>query len=160
MDHIQDRQMQIRPEREALFSSCYKAMGYRLEDAKRADHMDTQLTFRSEDPNAMDPERKNKAEALLAKLLEIDQRVTRYYLQLVCLVGMIGAACIGCSFIALKADLHILFTLLLLIGIFGCTITLYLRPLFTRWGMRKYGTEEPALIAELEELLGIGGEEA
>ncbi len=160
MDIPEKRLMHVRPEREELICSTCEALGYRLQEAKRADHMDTELLFQLEDPEAVSNSCRAKAESLLARLMQLDAQVTRYYLKLVCLVGMVGAACLGFSFAALKADLHILFTLLLIIGIFGCTITLYLRPLFTRMGMKKYGSEESAIIAELDSLLRIGGEDA
>ena len=90
---------------------------------------------------------------MFEQLAEIDRRVTRFYLEKVCLVGMAGAFCLGLSFVALRLKLHILFTLLLLLGLFGCTITLSLRPLVTGMGQKKLSGGEAALLAELEALL-------
>lgn len=154
--------LQVRPEREQLIGSCYEAMGYRLERITRNEHADTKLEFVLEDPASAEPETLGQCRSILGKLEEIDRQVTYYFLKLDCLVGLIGAVCLGLSVVSLRAGLHVLFTILLILGLFGCSITLYLRPLFTRMGMKKYGGEEPALIAELYALLDLkaGGDEA
>lgn len=154
--------LQVSPEREELVRSCYETLGYQLEKVVREEHADTQMIFLLEDPALADMAKMKQCRSVLGKLEAIDRRVTYYYLQLVCLVGLTGAVCIGLSFAALRAGQHALFTVLLILGIFGCTVTLYLRPLFTGMGMRKYGGEEPALIAELQSLLknNEGGEKA
>ena len=160
MEIQKERMIQIRPELEEIISSTCEALGYQLMEAKRAPHMDTQLIFQLENAEAVDDRCREKAEGLLARLMDVETQLIHYYLKLVCLVGMIGAACLGFSFTALKADLHILFTLLLIVGIFGCTITLYLRPLLIRMGLKKYGPEEDAIIDELNSLLDLGGKDA
>lgn len=154
--------LQVSPGREELVRSCYETLGYQLEKVKREEHADTQMIFLLEDPALADLAKIQKCRSVLGKLEAIDKRVTYYYLQLVCLVGLIGAVCIGLSFAALRSGQHALFTVLLILGIFGCTVTLYLRPLFTGMSMRKYGGEELALIAELQSLLknNEGGEKA
>ena len=154
--------LQVSPGREELVRACYEALGYQLEKVTREEHADTQMIFLLEAPASADPAKIQQCRSVLDRLEAIDKRVTYYYLRLVCLVGLIGAVCIGLSFAALRAGQHALFTVLLILGIFGCTITLYLRPLFTGMGMRKYGGEEPALIVELQSLLNNkdGGEEA
>ena len=154
--------LQVSPGREELVRSCYEALGYQLEKVGREEHADTQMIFLLEDPASADPAKIQQCRSVLDRLEAIDRRVTYYYLQLVCLVGMVGAVCLGLSFAALWAGQHALFTVLLIAGIFGCTVTLYLRPLFTGMGMKKYGGEEPALIAELQSLLknNKGGENA
>ena len=145
--------LQTSPEREELICSCCEALGYRLGKAKREEHTDTELIFLLTDPASADPDKIRQCGVLFARLAAIDRRVTRYYLEKVCLVGLAGAFCLGFSVAALRVGLHALFTLLLILGIFGCTVTLYLRPLFTGMGRKKLGGEEPALIAELAALL-------
>lgn len=152
--------LSVGPERESLVCACFEKLGYRLESKKEEPHADSTLTFMLEDPVAFDSERMERCQTLLKKLQEIDRRVTRYFLQLDCLIGLIGAICIALSFTALRARLQGLFTILLVLGLFGCTITLYLRPLFTRMGRRKFAGEEPALLSELQALLDLNGEEA
>lgn len=152
----------VNPERETLIRSCCEALGYRLEKTRREEHADTELIFLLEDPALADPAKIRQCSDVFGQLAAIDRQVTRYYLEKVCLVGLAGAVCLGLSFAALRAGLHTLFTLLLLLGIFGCTITLSLRPLFTDMGRKKLGGGEPALIAELQALLNPdnGGNEA
>ena len=152
----------VRPERERLVCLCYEALGYRLDKIRREEHADTQMVFQLDDVTSADPARILQCRSILEKIEAIDKQVTYYFLKLDCLVGMIGAACLGLSFAALHAGQHVFFTILLILGIFGCTVTLYLRPVFTRMGMKKYGGEEPVLIAELWSLLDLkdGGEEA
>lgn len=154
--------LQVNPEREELICSCCEALGYRLEKARHEDHADTELIFLLEDPALADPAKLRQCGTIFEQLAEINRQVTRYYLEKVCLVGLAGAFCLGCSFAALWAGLHALFTILLLLGIFGCTITLSLRPLFTGMGRKKLGGGEPALIAELQTLLNLndGGDGA
>lgn len=154
--------LQTSPDREELICSCCKALGYLLEKVKREEHADTELIFLLADPASADPKKIRQCGILFEQLAEIDRQVTRYYLEKVCLVGLAGAFCLGFSFVALWAKLHALFTLLLLLGLFGCTITLSLRPLFTGMGRKKLGGKEPALIAELAALLkqNDGGDEA
>lgn len=154
--------LQVNPEREELICSYCEALGYRLEKAKHEEHADTELIFLLEEPALADPAKLRQCAAVFEQLAAIDRQVTRYYLKKVCLVGLAGAFCLGLSFAALQAGLHVLFTLLLLLGIFGCTITLSLRPLFTGMGRKKLAGEEPALLAELDVLLkqNNGGYEA
>lgn len=154
------RTLSVPPEREQLVLSCYEKLGYQTESVVRDEHGDTKITFCLQDADAFDPERAARVDAIFAELFAIDRQVMLYYLKRVCLVGLIGAACIGLSFSALHFHVHWLFTVLLLIGIFGCTITLSLRPLFTRMGMRQYGETEPALLAELNALLHLDGGDA
>lgn len=153
--------LQVRPEREHLIGFCYEAMGYRLERITRNEHADTMLEFVLEDSASAESETYERCRAILKKIEEIDKQVSYYFLKLDCLVGLIGAVCLGLSVVSLRAGMHVLFTIPLFIGLFGCTITLYLRPVFTRMGMKKYGGEEPALIAELYALLDLkkGGDE-
>ena len=145
--------IEAKPEREELVCSCCAALGYRLEKARRDEHADTELIFLLEDAALADAEKIRQCSAVFEQLAEIDRRVTRFYLEKVCLVGMAGAFCLGLSFVALRLKLHILFTLLLLLGLFGCTITLSLRPLVTGMGQKKLSGGEAALLAELEALL-------
>ena len=161
MDSPKERlTVQVKPEREKLVRLCYERLGYRPATVKRDEHADTQLEFVLEDAASCDPQRMERCEAILGKLTEIDRQVTYYFLKLDCLVGLVGAACLGLSVVALRAGVHWLFTVLLIAGLFGCTITLYLRPVFTRMGMKKHGGEEPAMLAELLALLNEGGETA
>lgn len=143
----------VPPERETLVLSCYEKLGYQTESVVRDEHGDTKITLCLQDADAFDPARAARVDAIFAELFAIDRQVMLYYLKRVCLVGLAGAICIGLSFLALHFRVHWLFTALLLIGIFGCTITLSLRPLFTRRGMQRYGEQEPALLAELNDLL-------
>ena len=163
MDNKEAKEMKtvsVPPEREQLVLTYYEKLGYKTESVMRDEHGDTRITFCLQDAGAFDPKRTARVEAILAELFAIDRQVTLYYLKRVCLVGLAGAVCIGLSFLALHFHVHWLFTALLLIGIFGCTITLSLRPLFTRRGMRQYGEKEPALLAELNALLHLDGGDA
>lgn len=83
----------------------------------------------------------------------IDSKVIRYYLERVVLVGLAGAVCIGLSFLFLHLHIHIAFTLFLLVGLTGCTVTLALRPLFTSMGLKKLGADIPELESRLRALL-------
>ena len=147
--------LSVRPEREKLVCSCYEALGYHVEKAERREHENTQVTLVYAGTASLDTAGQEHCRALLERLEAIEKQVIYYYLKLVCGVGLAGAACIGLSFAALHFGQHALFTILLILGIFGCTITLYLRPLFTGMGLKKYGGEEPALIAELQALLDL-----
>lgn len=157
---IPERELSLRvgPEREALTRACCEKLGYRMAELRREEHSDTELRFVLERPESYDSGKMERCRGILGKLGEIDKKVTRYFLKLDCLIGLMGAICIGLSFAALRAGVQWLFTVLLALGIFGCTITLYLRPVFTRMGREKYAGEEPALLAELEAILDSHGE--
>ena len=147
--------VQVVPEREKLVCACYERLGYTAETVRHNESGDAQILFRLNTNNEYDAERMARCEAILAELFEIDREVTVYYLKRVCLVGLIGALCIGLSFLALHGGIRWLFTALLVIGIFGCTITLSLRPLFTRLGMKQFQNRENALLTDLQALLGL-----
>ena len=74
------------------------------------------------------------------------------------MVGMAGAVCIGLSFLFLHLGWHIVFTLSLLLGLCGCSVTLALRPLLTRMGLRKLGGEIPSLEEKLRKIFAGEGE--
>ncbi len=143
----------VPPEREALVREYCEAFGYRIIGEEHPEHGDMEFIFHPEDPKRPKDERYQKASQVFEKIKEIDGKVRVYYLKRVVLVGMAGAALIGLSFAALHYHQQVLFAILLMLGIFGCTITLYLRPLFTKYGMKKYGAEEQELLAELRKLL-------
>ncbi len=148
----------VPPEREALVREYCTSFGYRIEKVEHPEHGDVEFYFRPENPGFSENEYFRKASVIFEEIKEIDRKVRIYYLKRVVLVGMCGAACIGLSFAALHFDLHILFTILLVLGIFGCTVTLYLRPFISGFGMKKYGKNEPELLSELKRLLSEAAE--
>ena len=102
---------------------------------------------------------RRKCEDILDEIKRIDVKAERYYLERVVLVGLVGALCIGLSFLFLHFHIRVAFALLLFIGLICCTVTLSLRPLFTAMGLRKFGVELPDLEERLREILGGAGEE-
>lgn len=150
-------QITIPPEREEIVIASYQSAGFTLADVKRQDHGDTMLIFSP--GNDSDPVKLQKCLDLLNRLFETDRKVTIYYLKLDCLIGLFGVLCFILSAFALRSGGQILFTLLLILGVFCCTITLYLRPLFTNMGMKKYGQNDPAILQELLEMIHTGKEE-
>lgn len=153
--------LHIRPGRQDLISYSYEQTGYRVEKTEEPGEHQTEaeLILRREKGGAPESEYAGKVRRLLEELASIDEKVDYFYLHLVCGVGLAGAVCLGLSFPALHSGIHWLFTLLLIAGVFGCTITLYLRPLFTRMGMEKYGAREPEILAQLKALMGAEQEE-
>ena len=147
--------LQVVPEQEGLVQGCYEALGYKLEACRPQDHGDTTLVFRLEEKAAFNEEKFIRCRELLGRLDTMNRQAVRYYLHLVCGVGLAGAVSIGLSFVALQAGIQWLFVVLLLLGLFGCTVTLYLRPSIYKLWMKKHGGEVPGILAELESLLGI-----
>lgn len=149
--------LQVRGEREILTAQCYKALGWQIISRSRENDISplTNIVFAREDAEpAGIAEKRERCEAVLGKIEEIDKKVERYYLERVVVVGMTGAACIGISFLFLHLGLQIMFTLSLLLGLFGCSVTLALRPSLTRIGIRKLGGDVPALEVKLAAILG------
>ncbi len=148
--------LQVRGEREALTAECFEVLGWM--EVSRSRESDTSpvtntVWVREDEESPALTEKRTRCQAVLEEIEAIDRRVERYYLERVVLVGMAGAACIGLSFLFLHLGLHILFTISLLLGLFGCSITLALRPLLTRIGLRKLGGDIPALEAKLRMIL-------
>ena len=143
----------VPPERETLVREYCETFGYRICREEHPEHGDAEFFFRPEQPELIKDKRYEKASELFEEIKEIDRKVDRYYLKRVVLVGLAGAALIGISFIALHFHQQILFTILLVLGIFGCTITLNLRPFISKFVMKKYGKKEPELLAQLKNLL-------
>lgn len=141
--------------REQMVCTCMEAIGYRMNTMNRGENIDTEIHLKMEHPEQYDRVRAEKMVELFRRLEAIDQKVTVYFLKWDCLIGLIGAICIALSFFALRAGMQPLFVVLLLLGIFGCTITLYLPAVFTRMGREKYAREEPAILRELETTLGL-----
>ena len=161
MNHPYEEQItvHVRPDREELIRSCCESLGYRTETVTRQAHGDTEILFRPETPIPAGSSLPEEIRSLLRELDDIDRTVDRYFLKRDVLVGMAGAASIGASFVMLHYDQQVLFVIFLALGIFGCTIPLYLRPYFTRKGMEKYGRREPEILAEIETLLQKDGGE-
>lgn len=147
--------LQVIPEQERLVQGCYEALGYRLVSEKPQEHGDTELVMELADESAFEEGKFRRCQELLGRLETLNRRVIRYYLERVVAVGLAGAVCIGLSFLALHFHVQWLFVVLLLLGIFGCTVTLSLRPFFYRQWMKKYGQEVPGILAGLEEALGV-----
>ena len=148
--------LRVRQEREALYTECYEALGYTKIGSTRESDVSTILNtvfVRENDEPERVADRRARCEAVLADIEKIDAKAERYYLERVVLVGMAGAACIGLSFLFLHFGWHIPFTLSLLAGLFGCSITLALRSPFTRMGMKRFGGELPQLEARLRAIL-------
>lgn len=148
--------LQVRGEREALTAECFRTLGWmEVSLSKESDTSPVTNTVwvRQDEESLALTEKRARCQAVLGEIEAIDRRVERYYLERVVLVGMAGAACIGLSFLFLHLGLHILFTISLLLGMFGCSITLALRPLLTRIGLRKLGGDIPALEAKLRMIL-------
>lgn len=148
--------IQVRGERETLTVQCYEAFGWQaVSRSKESDASPlTNIVFVREEVESTDiAEKRAQCEAVLAEIEVIDKKVERYYLERVVLVGLAGAVCIGLSFLFLHLGLHVVFTLSLLLGLFGCSITLALRSPFTRLGLRKLGGDIPALEAKLAAIL-------
>ncbi len=148
--------VQVRAEREALTAECFEVLGWM--EASRSRESDTSpvtntVWVREDEESAAQAEKRARCQAVLGEIEAIDRRVERYYLERVVLVGMAGAACIGLSFLFLHLGLHILFTTSLLLGLFGCSITLALRPLLTRMGLRELGGDIAVLEAKLRMIL-------
>lgn len=155
--HEEPITVHVRPDREELIRSCYESLGYRTETVTRQAHGDTEILFRLETPKPAGSSLPEEIRSLLQDLDGIDRTVDRYYLKRDVLVGMAGAASIGAAFIMLHYDQQVLFVVFLALGIFGCTIPLYLRPFFTKRGLKKYGQREPEILAKIEELIGKDG---
>lgn len=153
---MNDLTLRVRQEREALYTECYETLGYIQVKGVPEDQasMISKVVFaREEEETGAVADRRKRCEAVLADIEAIDAKVDRYYLERVVLVGLAGAACIGLSFLFLHFRWHIAFTLSLLVGLFGCTITLALRPIFTRMGLRRFGGEVPGLEEKLRAIL-------
>lgn len=148
--------LQVRQEREALYTECYESLGYiRVRGTSQGQASTTSETVfirEGDEPEAV-TERRKRCEAVLADIEVIDAKVERYYLERVVLVGMAGAACIGLSLLFLHFGWHIAFTLSLLVGLFGCSITLSLRPVFIHMGLKPFGGEILKLEAKLRAIL-------
>lgn len=148
--------------REKLYTECYESLGFRVWNRTReSDTSDfVELTFRREDKETKKGfVLRRRCEDILHEIETIDKKVIRYYLERVVLVGLIGAACIGLAFLFLHFHIHIAFTVFLLTGLTGCTVTLALRPLFTSMGLKKYGAALPELEAQLRVLMDDAGQE-
>ena len=146
----------VRQERETLTNECYAALGWRVWSRTKensASPMAKTVFVREDTEPATLAAKRARCEAVLAEIEVIDKNVERYYLERVVLVGLAGAVCIGLSFLFLHLGLHVVFTLSLLLGIFGCSITLALRLPLTRLGLRKLGGGIPALEARLAAIL-------
>lgn len=160
---MEELTLQIRQERKALTEGCYQTLGWcvksRTKESETSSVTDT--VFVREDRETADmAEKRTRCEAVLAQIEAIDRQVERFYLERVVLVGMAGAACIGLSFLFLHFGWQILFTFSLLLGLFGCSITLALRPPLTRLGLQVLGGEIPSLEAKLAAILGEGADRA
>ena len=145
--------LDVRTERIPLYINCHETLGYRL---KSQTEIEGNEDFQKLCFELTSSEYQNKR-------LEIDARVLFFYLQRVVLVGMIGAGCIALGILFLLNHLQILFTIFLLFGLFGCTITLGLKPFFLNMGREKLGTRLPELLQKLDTLLKEtekGGENA
>lgn len=142
--------------REKLYMECYESLGFhtwsRTRDSDTSNFVE--LTFRREGGETKTGAvlRRN-CEDVLREIESIDKKANRYYLERVVLVGLIGAVCIGLSFLFLHFHIHTAFTAFLLIGLTGCTVTLALRPLFTSIGLKKYGAALPELEGQLRRLM-------
>lgn len=146
----------VRQEREAMTADCYAALGWRVWSRTKENSASptAEIVFvREEAEPAALAAKRARCEAVLAEIEAVDKKVERYYLERVVLVGMAGAACIGLSFLFLHLGWHVVFTLSLLAGLFGCSITLALRQPFTRMGLQKLGGEIPALEEKLRKTL-------
>ena len=149
-------ELRVRAEREKLICACYEALGYtHIKTTREGDAsiMLKAVFVREEAEPKEVGDRRERCEAVLAEIESIDAKAERYYLERVVLVGMAGAACIGLSFLFLHFGWHIAFTLALLAGLFGCSITLALRPVFIRMGLARFGGELPQLERKLHAIL-------
>ncbi len=147
---------QVRSEREDLTLQCYEELGWQIVDRSKANDTSpvTKMIFvRVEEELSTEAEKRTRCEEVLERIEAIDAKAERYYLERVVLVGLAGAACIGFSFLFLHLGWHILFTLSLLAGLFGCSITLALRPPFIRMGLKRFGEEIPHLEEKLHAIL-------
>lgn len=153
---MKEIKMQVYSQREKLYVECYEALGFHVWNRTRESDTSAlvDITFHGEDAetksNAL---LRRKCEGILDEIKQIDVKAERYYLERVVLVGLIGALCIGLSFLFLHLNIRIIFAMLLLIGLILCSVTLTLRPLFISMGLKKFGAEIPKLTAQLEELL-------
>ncbi len=153
---MKEIQAQVYSQREKLYTECYETLGFHVWSRTRESDTSplTELTFRREDAETKeDALLRQKCEDILDEIKQIDAKAERYYLERVVLVGMVGALCIGLSFLFLHFHIHVVFAMLLLIGLICCTVTLSLRPVFTAMGLQKFGVGLPALEAQLRELL-------
>ena len=153
---MEELTISVRQGRESVTENCYKALGWQVISRSKENDTSpfTRTVFVREDPDPSDIAAKRaRCEAVLAEIEVIDRRVERYYLERVVLVGLAGAVCIGMSFLFLHLGWHVAFTLSLLLGLFLCSITLALRPPFTRMGLRRLGGDVPALEAKLAAIL-------
>ncbi len=153
---MEELTISVRQGRESVTENCYAALGWQaISRSKESDTSPfTRTVFVREEPESAGVAKKRaRCEAVLAEIEEIDRRVERYYLERVVLVGLAGAVCIGLSFLFLHLGWQVAFTLSLLLGLFLCSITLALRPPFTRMGLRKLGGDVPALEAKLAAIL-------
>ncbi len=160
---MEELTVQIRQERKALTEDCYQVLGWHVKSRRVESDTSpvTNTVFVREDEEPADMAKKRaRCEAVLAQIEAIDRQVERFYLERVVLVGMAGAACIGLSFLFLHFGWQVVFTLSLLLGLFGCSITLALRPPLTRLGLQALGGEIPALEAKLTAILGEGADRA
>lgn len=145
----------VRTERIPLYINCYETLGYRLKNQATIEGNDDfeKLCFEQTSPECQNKQLETDCETLLKEIDEIDTRVHFFYLQRVVLVGMIGTGCIALSIFLLLHHLQVLFTIFLLLGLFGCTITLGLKPFFLNLGREKLGSRLPELLQELNALL-------
>ena len=153
---MEELTVSVRQGRESVTENCYKALGWQAISRSKESGTSplTNTVFVREEVESTDiAEKRGRCEAVLAEIEVIDKKVERYYLERVVLIGLAGAVCIGLSFLFLHLGLHVVFTLSLLLGIFGCSITLALRSPLTRLGLRKLGGGIPALEARLAAIL-------
>lgn len=150
-----DKVLDVRTERIPLYINCYETLGYRLKSQTAIEGNDDfeNLCFEQTSPECQNKQLETDCEAILKEIGEIDTRVHFFYLQRVVLVGMIGTGCIALSIFLLLHHLQVLFTIFLLLGLFGCTITLGLKPFFLNLGREKLGSRLPELLQELNALL-------
>lgn len=157
--------LDVRTERIPLYINCHETLGYRLKSQTEIEGNEDfqKLCFELTSSEYQNKRLEADCEAILKEIEEIDARVLFFYLQRVVLVGMIGAGCIALGILFLLNHLQILFTIFLLFGLFGCTITLGLKPFFLNMGREKLGTRLPELLRKLDTLLKEtekGGEDA
>lgn len=152
---MMEKILDVRTERTSLYINCYETLGYQLKSQTAIEGNDDfkKLCFHSISPECQHKPLETDCEAVLKEIEDIDKRIDLFYLQRVVLVGMVGAGCIALSIVFLLHHLQILFTIFLLLGLFGCTITLGLKPLFVNMGSAKLGTQLPELIQKLDALL-------
>lgn len=159
---MQEIKKRVYASRETLYTDCFESLGFHVWSRTRESDTSPQIDilFRREaEETQKEISLRRKCEDILDEIKAIDDKADLYYLKRVVLVGMAGAGCMGLSFLFRYFHMQVVFTLLLLLGILGCTVTLTLRPLFTGMGLKKYGADLPELERRLRELMEDTDEE-